>query len=153
MTDPELPVPGGDRERSRYPVLTPMTTRWMDNDQFGHLNNVVHYSLFDSAVNATLVRELEFDPNADPTVFFVVSTAATFHASLGWPEPVEVGARLARLGSSSLTYELAVFGAGAELAAVTGRFVHVHVDRVTQRPTPLRADQRATLQRVYGTVG
>jgi acyl-CoA thioester hydrolase len=149
--------PGGwpdqPRERDHYRVFTPQTTRWMDNDQFGHLNNVVHYSLFDTAVNATLIRELGFDPNADATVFFVVSTSATFHASLAWPASVEVGARLARLGSSSLTYELAVFAQGAPLAASTGQFVHVHVDRATQRPVPLRAPQRSALVRAYGTVG
>ncbi len=141
------------RERTRYAVFTPLTTRWMDNDQFGHLNNVVHYSLFDTAVNGTLIRELGFDPNVDETVFFVVSTAATFHESLAWPTPVEVGARLARVGASSLTYELAVFAEGAPLAACTGRFVHVHVDRLTQRPVPLSAGQRAALARVYGPLG
>lgn len=145
--------PSQPREREHYRVFTPQTTRWMDNDQFGHLNNVVHYSLFDTAVNATLIRELGFDPNADDTVFFVVSTAATFHTSLSWPTLVEVGARLARMGSTSLTYELGVFAEGAPLAASTGRFVHVHVDRVTQRPVPLRAEQRTALARAYGSLG
>lgn len=139
------------RERERYAVFTPIQTRWMDNDQFGHLNNVVYYSFFDSAVNSTLIRELGFDPNNDPTVFYVVETGCTFHAGVSWPATVEVGVSLARLGASSVMYDVAVFDADAPLAAATGRFVHVHVDRETERPTPIDSARRDGLTRIYGT--
>lgn len=136
--------------RADYPVLVPITTRWADNDQFGHLNNVVYYSYFDTAVNATLIEQLGFDPARDGTIFYVVETSCTFHAGISWPTPIEVAIRIARLGSSSVTYELAVFAEGSEQAAATGRFVHVHVDRATERPAPLSAEQRAGLTRIYG---
>jgi acyl-CoA thioester hydrolase len=122
----------------------------MDNDQFGHLNNVLYYSFFDSAVNATLIDEFGFDPVADPTIFYVVQTGCSFHAGLSYPVTVEVGVRVARIGSSSVTYELGVFEQGAELAAATGHFVHVHVDRVTERPVALDEAKRAHFARVYG---
>lgn len=145
----ERPAPPA-REREHYAVFSPLQTRWADNDQFGHLNNVVYYSYFDTAINATLIRELGFNPNTDPTIFYVVETSCTFHEGISWPTPVEVGARVARLGSSSVTYEVAVFAEGAQLAAATGRFVHVQVDRQSERPAVLTGRQRAGLERVYG---
>lgn len=138
------------RERSAYARFTDYRTRWMDNDQFGHLNNVLYYSFFDSAVNATLIDEFGFDPVADPTIFYVVQTGCSFHAGLSYPATVEVGVRVARLGSSSVTYELGVFEQGAELAAATGHFVHVLVDRQTERPVPIDDARRAHFARVYG---
>lgn len=138
------------RARSAYAVFTDFRTRWMDNDQFGHLNNVLYYSFFDSAVNATLIDEFAFDPLADPTVFYVVETGCNFHAGVGFPGILDVGVRVARLGSSSVSYEIGVFAAGADEAAATGRFVHVHVDRETERPVPLTAEQRVGFARVYG---
>lgn len=138
------------RERSAYARFTDYRTRWMDNDQFGHLNNVLYYSFFDSAVNATLIDEFGFDPVADPTIFYVVQTGCSFHAGLSYPATVEVGVRVARLGSSSVTYELGVFEQGADLAAATGHFVHVLVDRQTERPVPIDDARRAHFARVYG---
>lgn len=138
------------RERSAYARFTDYRTRWMDNDQFGHLNNVLYYSFFDSAVNATLIEEFGFDPVTDPTIFYVVQTGCSFHAGLSYPATVEVGVRVARIGSSSVTYELGVFEQGAELAAATGQFVHVHVDRATERPVPLDDAKREHFARVYG---
>ncbi len=138
------------RERAAYARFTDYRTRWMDNDQFGHLNNVLYYSFFDSAVNATLIGEFGFDPAADPTVFYVVQTGCTFHAGVSYPATVEVGVRVARLGSSSVTYEIGVFEQGAELASATGHFVHVHVDRESERPVPLDDAKRAHFARIYG---
>lgn len=143
MSEPER------RQREHYPVLVPLTTRWADNDQFGHLNNVVYYAYFDTAVNATLIDQTGFDPARDQTIFYVVETGCTFHAGVSWPTPVEVGVRIARLGSSSVTYEVAVFAAGEPLAAATGTFVHVRVDRETERPVPLSDRQRTDLSRIY----
>lgn len=145
-----MSVEAAQLTRAEYPVLVPITTRWADNDQFGHLNNVVYYAYFDTAVNATLIEQLGFDPAGDATIFYVVETGCTFHAGVSWPTPIEVAIRIARLGSSSVTYELAVFAEGAEQPAATGRFVHVHVDRATERPVPLSDEQRTGLRRVYG---
>ncbi len=149
MTSAERPA-APSRERSAYARFTDFRTRWMDNDQFGHLNNVLYYSFFDSAVNATLIDEFGFDPNADPSVYYVVETGCSFHAGVAFPGVLDVGVRVARLGSSSVSYEIAVFAQGEELAAATGRFVHVMVDRATERPVPIPAEHRAHFARVYG---
>lgn len=147
MSRPEPPT----RDRADYPVFTEYRTRWMDNDQFGHVNNVLYYAFFDSAVNATLIAEFGFDPLTDPTVFYVAETGCAFHSAVAFPAVLDVGVRVARLGSSSVSYEVGVFAQGEAEAAATGRFVHVHVDRQTERPTPLSDTQRATFARVYGT--
>ncbi|MDQ8043115.1 MAG: thioesterase family protein [Solirubrobacteraceae bacterium] len=138
------------RARADYPRFTQFRTRWMDNDQFGHLNNVLYYSFFDSAVNETLIAEFGFDPLADPEVFYVVETGCSFHAGVAFPGLLDIGVRVARLGGSSVTYEIGVFAEGAAEAAATGRFVHVRVDRETERPVPLPDDVRASFGRVYG---
>ena len=147
MTDRPTPP---SRDRAAYAVFTDYRTRWMDNDQFGHLNNVLYYSFFDSAINATLIDEFGFDPLADPTVFYVVETGCLFHAGVSYPAILDIGVRVARLGSSSVSYEIGVFAQGEAEAAATGRFVHVHVDRDTERPVKLSAEQRAHFARVYG---
>ena len=140
---------GPPRERAAYPHFVDYRTRWMDNDQFGHVNNVVYYSFFDSAVNSTLIEQLDFDPLADPEVFYVAETGCRFFEGVAFPTTLEIGVRIARLGSSSVRYELGVFDQGAELAAAAGHFVHVQVDRDTARPVPLSAALRAGLQRLY----
>ncbi|MBJ7472462.1 MAG: acyl-CoA thioesterase [Solirubrobacteraceae bacterium] len=145
----ERPSPPS-RERSAYARYLSFRTRWMDNDQFGHLNNALYYSFFDSAVNTTLIDEFGFDPNSDASVYYVVETGCSFHAGVAFPGIVEVGVRVARLGSSSASYEIGVFSQGAELAAATGRFVHVMVDRETERPVPIPGEHRAHFERVYG---
>lgn len=138
------------RERSAYSVWTEYRTRWADNDQFGHINNALYYGFFDSAINATLIERMGFSPTTDPTVYFVAQTGCTFHAAIAYPQLVEVGVRLARLGTSSLTYEVGVFAAGEPLAGATGHFVHVHVDRSTERPVPLSPEQRTAFAELYG---
>ncbi|MBM6404888.1 acyl-CoA thioesterase [Phycicoccus sp. CSK15P-2] len=138
------------RERGSYVRFTDFRTRWADNDQFGHLNNALYYGLFDSAVNLALTEETGFDPLADPEVFYVVESGCRYHAALAYPGVVEVGVRVTRLGGSSVTYDVAVFGPDEQLAAATGRFVHVHVDRRTGRPAPLAGERRAALARAYG---
>lgn len=138
------------RERASYARFLDFRTRWADNDQFGHVNNALYYQFFDSAVNTTLIDEFGFDPNADAGVYYVVETGCSFHAGAAYPAVLEVGVRVARLGSSSVSYELAVFEQGAELAAATGRFVHVFVDRVSERPQPIPPAHRAHFARVYG---
>lgn len=138
------------RDRTAYARFTDYRTRWLDNDQFGHLNNVLYYSFFDSAVNHVLIGEMGFDPATSPRVFYVVQTGCTFHAAVGYPQILDVGVRLARLGSSSARYEIGVFAQGDDLAAATGHFVHVQVDRETEQPVALDDEQRAAFARVYG---
>ncbi len=147
MSEPGAEVP---RERAAYPRLTAFRTRWADNDQFGHLNNALHYGFFDSAVNTTLIDELGVDPLADPEVFYVVESGCRYHAALAYPGVVEVGVRIGRLGSSSVSYEVALFAEGDPLAAATGHFVHVRVARAGERPVPIPDDLRAGLRRLYG---
>lgn len=138
------------RERSAYTRFTDFRTRWMDNDQFGHLNNALYYSFFDSAVTTTLIDEFGFDALSDELIYYVVETGCSFHAGVAFPGIVEVGVRVARIGSSSVSYEIGVFAQGAELAAATGRFVHVCVERASERPAPIPATHRAHFTRVYG---
>lgn len=129
--------------RAAYAVFTPITTRWSDNDAYGHINNVQYYSFFDTAVNAWLVRQGLLEIAASPLIGLVVETGCRYHRPLSYPEPIEVGMRLAALGNSSIRYELAVFGPGRDDAAAEGHFVHVYVDRATGRPARLPDALRA----------
>jgi len=111
-----------------------IATRWMDNDAYGHMNNVVHYSLFDTIVNGFLVERGVLDVAKGPVIGLVVETGCHYFAPLGFPAPVTGSLRVARLGRSSVRYELALFGDAAAPAAAQGHFVHVYVERETQRP-------------------
>jgi acyl-CoA thioester hydrolase len=117
-----------------YPHLTEIATRWMDNDAYGHVNNAVHYSFFDTTVNAWLIARGALDVAASPVVGLVVETGCRYFAPLAYPEPVTVGLRVAHVGRSSVRYELALFGRGCASAAAQGHFVHVYVERATRRP-------------------
>lgn len=120
--------------RGAYPVLRDIPTRWMDNDAYGHVNNVVYYSWFDTAVNAWLIENGVLDIQRSSTVGLVVETHCNYFAPLAFPQTVQVGLRVAHVGASSVRYELAVFGDDA-LCAAKGHFVHVYVDAQTHRPT------------------
>ena len=122
--------------RSAYRVWRNINTRWMDNDAYGHVNNVVYYSWFDTAVNAYLIEQGVLDLAHGATIGLVVETHCNYFAPLSFPQTVEVGLRVAHLGSSSVRYELGIFGAG-ETAAAQGHFVHVYVNAHTRKPTPL----------------
>ncbi len=136
--------------RGDYARLTPMTTRWMDNDMYGHVNNVVYYSFFDTAVNNALIAEGLLDPVQGSTIGLVVETSCRYHASLAFPETIEAGIRVARIGTSSVVYEVGLFRLGEDQAAAEGRFVHVYVDRATRRPVPLPPPMRSFLQSLSG---
>jgi acyl-CoA thioester hydrolase len=123
--------------RSRYRRFVPLTTRWSDNDAYGHLNNVVYLSLFDSAVNAELVGAGILDVAHGAVIGLVVETGCHFFSSLAFPQAVEAGLVVARIGRSSIAYEIGIFAIGAAETAAHGRFVHVYVDRQTRRPVPL----------------
>jgi acyl-CoA thioester hydrolase len=138
----------GPSERSAYKEFRTLTTRWMDNDPYGHMNNVVHYSLFDSAVNGWLIDQGVLDFRAGKQVGLVVETGCRYFSELAFPDRVAAGLRVARLGTSSVRYEIGLFRNDEPLAAAEGFFVHVYVDRATRKPMPLGDDLRAALQRL-----
>ena len=132
--------------RSAYRVFRPISTRWADNDVYGHVNNVVYYSWFDTAVNAHLIDQGVLDIHAGATIGLVIETQCNYFAPLAFPQPVEAGIRVARLGSSSVRYEVGLFAYGEPLSAAAGHFVHVYVDRLTRRPVPMPDALRSVLQ-------
>lgn len=131
--------------RSDYLHFQPITTRWHDNDLYGHVNNVTYYSYFDSAVNAYLIEVGGLDIHGGAVVGFVVSSSCDYFASIAFPERIEVGLRVGKLGNSSVQYELAVFKAGEDEACAAGRFVHVFVERQSNRPVTIPEPLRTAL--------
>lgn len=130
--------------REDFAVLRTLSTRWSDDDTYGHVNNVVHYSMFDTAVNGWLIEASGLDIRRLPAIGLVVETSCQYLGELRFPEMVTAGLALERLGDSSVIYRLALFGRGIEPAAV-GRFVHVYVDLHERRPVPVPAEIRAAL--------
>jgi acyl-CoA thioester hydrolase len=137
MTAENVTAAGSAGGRAAYRHFLAIPTRWMDNDAYGHVNNVTYYSYFDTAVNEHLIREGGLDIRNSPVVGIVVETSCRFHHSLSFPDRIDAGLRIGRLGTSSVVYEIALFRAGEDAAAASGRFVHVWVDRATWRPTPV----------------
>jgi acyl-CoA thioester hydrolase len=133
-------------ERGDFAAFATLTTRWADNDVYGHMNNVVHYQLFDTAVNGHLIREGVLDPAAGQAVFLVVETACSYHAEIAFPDVVTAGIRVTRLGRSSVTYAIGLFRNDAMTAAAEGRFTHVLVDRESRRPLEIEGDTRRVLE-------
>ena len=131
--------------RSDFRVLRTLPTRWSDDDTYGHVNNVVHYALFDTAVNGWLIEAAGCDIRALAAIGLVVETSCRYLAELRFPEIVTAGIGLERLGTSSVIYQLALFGESAPEPAAVGRFVHVYVDRVGRRPVPVPEEIRGAL--------
>ncbi len=131
--------------RDEYRHFTALTTRWSDNDAYGHLNNVVYYSLFDTAVNAALIGAGLLDVERSPVVGLVAETGCRYFEALAFPDAVEAGIRVVHLGRSSVCYEIGIFKKDAAQAAAQGHFVHVYVDRESRRPADLPADVRQFL--------
>jgi acyl-CoA thioester hydrolase len=131
--------------RESYPWFLAIPTRWMDNDTYGHVNNVTYYSYFDTVVNEHLIRAGGLDIREGAAIGIVVETACRFHAPLSFPEVVDAGLRVAHLGRSSVAYEIGLFRRGENAAAATGRFVHVWVDRATRRPVDVPPAIRTAL--------
>jgi len=127
----------GPEPRSAYKAFRSIGTRWMDNDAYGHVNNVVYYSWFDTVVNAHLIEHGVLDIHHGQAIGLVVETQCNYFAPLAFPQTVEAGLRVARLGSSSVRYEVALFAQDQDLCAARGHFVHVYVDRVSRRPVSL----------------
>lgn len=134
--------------RSDYPHFQPINTRWHDNDIYGHVNNVVYYSYFDSAVNAYLIAVGGLDIHHGEVVGFVVSSSCDYFSAIAFPETIEVGMRVAKLGNSSVNYELAIFKVGEQNACAAGRFVHVFVERASKRPVPIPPTLRDAMSRL-----
>ena len=134
-----------DALRPGYRHFLLIPTRWMDNDSYGHVNNVTYYSYFDTVVNEHLIRFGGLDVGNDPVVGYVVETRCRYRKPLTFPETVDAGLRVARLGATSVTYEIGIFRQGDDEPAATGHFVHVWVDRATQRPAPIPRRIRAAL--------
>jgi acyl-CoA thioester hydrolase len=135
-------------ERPDYPRLEPISTRWDDNDVYGHVNNVRYFAFFDTAINAWLIREGGLDIHGGGVIGVCAESHCSYSAAIAFPDAVEVGLRAGQVGNSSVRYELAVFKAGAAEPAATGWFVHVFVDRATRRPVPLPEPLRAALERL-----
>ena len=123
--------------RGAYRAFHGITTRWMDNDVYGHVNNVVYYSWFDTAVNGHLIAQGALDIHRGEVIGLVVETHCNYFAPIEFPQQVEAGVRVAHLGRSSVRYEVGLFIAGQALTAAKGHFVHVYVDRATRRPVEL----------------
>jgi acyl-CoA thioester hydrolase len=147
MSDP-IPAVARERPLSRrsFARFVAMTTRWSDNDPYGHLNNVIYYHLFDAAVNALLIEAGLLDPVSSEVIGLVVESNCRFFSSLAFPDPVEVGLAVEHLGRSSVRYLLAVFKAGAEFASAQGRYTHVYVSRDAGGPTPIPDGHRHLME-------
>lgn len=133
-----------------FPVLWPVGTRWADNDMFGHLNNAVYYQLFDTAINAWINSSTGLDPLTTPALGIVAESGCRYLSELAFPDGLEVGVAVTRLGNSSVTYRLGVFrqgGGQAHARPITalGHWVHVYVDRYTRKPVPIPDPIRALL--------
>ncbi|MEO1015877.1 MAG: thioesterase family protein [Pseudomonadota bacterium] len=139
-------MPQPTTTRADYPHFRTIHTRWMDNDVYGHVNNVVYYSYFDTAVNAYLIEAGVLDIHEGETIGLVVETTCRYFAPLAFPQAIEAGVRAGRIGNSSVTYEIGLFAEGADTPAAEGRFTHVYVDRATRRPTPLPEAFRAAVE-------
>ena len=131
--------------RDDYRYFHSISTRWHDNDVYGHVNNVTYYSYFDSAMNTYLIQQGGLDIHNGEVVGFVVSSSCDYFAPIAFPEAIEVGLRVGKLGKSSVEYELAVFRQGEEQACAAGRVVHVFVDRARNRSTPIPDHVREAL--------
>jgi len=141
-------MPDSVPQRAGYAHFQTIITRWHDNDVYGHVNNVTYYSFFDTAVNTYLIEQGGLDIHDGAVVGFVVSSACDYFVSIAFPERIEIGLRVGKLGNSSVQYELAVFKAGEEEACAAGRFVHVFVDRASNQPVSIPGQLREALQRL-----
>jgi acyl-CoA thioester hydrolase len=143
---PPPPAKPQPEPRSAYRAFRPITTRWMDNDAYGHVNNVVYYSWFDTVVNAHLIEQGALDIHRGATIGLVIETQCNYFAPIEFPQAVEAGLRVAHIGQSSVRYEVGLFAQGEPLTAAKGHFIHVYVDRESRRPAALPERLRAVLE-------
>lgn len=134
--------------RSDFRHFVSLQTRWMDNDIYGHINNVVFYSYFDTVINRYLIEEGGLDIDSGPVIGLAAESQCLFYQQLAFPDPIEAGLAVGHLGTSSVRYQIGLFAAGADAAAASGHFVHVFVDRDTRRPAPVPEPLRQALERL-----
>ncbi|WP_193141263.1 MULTISPECIES: acyl-CoA thioesterase [unclassified Meridianimarinicoccus] len=143
----------GPATRDRFRVFRPLQTRWMDTDVYGHVNNVIHYSLFDTAVNGWLMEEGLLNPRTSDSYGLVVETGCRYFAELRFPDLVTAGLRIGKLGNSSVRFEIGLFANDDLTAAAEGFFVHVYVRRDTHRPTAIDGQRRAAFEALMDHTG
>ena len=140
----------GDRPqpsiRSDYIAFQQHSTRWWDNDSYRHINNAVYYSFFDSAVNQILIQADVLHIDSSPVIGLVVETSCRFHASIAFPDVIHTGVRVSKIGTSSVQYDIGLFRNDSDRASADGFFVHVYVDRMTNKPQPIPHDTRKLLE-------
>ena len=136
------------KKRSEFKHFHTITTRWMDNDVYGHVNNVVYYSWFDTVVNEFLVANGVLDIEGSNVIGLVIETQCNYFASVAFPERIVAGLRVSKLGNSSVRYEVGIFRENEDSASAQGHFVHVYVDRESRRPTAIPAPMRDLLQTI-----
>lgn len=136
------------KKRSDFKHFHTITTRWMDNDAYGHVNNVVYYSWFDTVVNEFLIAGDALDIERSPVIGLVIETQCNYFASVAFPERISAGLRVTKLGNSSVRYEVGIFREGEESASAQGHFVHVYVDRKSRRPSAIPEKMRTLLQSI-----
>ena len=141
VTDKPQPAP-----RSVYRAFRTIGTRWMDNDAYGHVNNVVYYSWFDTVVNGHLIEQGALDIHHGEVIGLVIETHCNYFSSIEFPQSVEAGLRVAHVGRSSVRYEVGLFAEGQPMTAAKGHFVHVYVDRATRRPAALPEKLKSVLE-------
>jgi len=146
MADAGRAAEAAARSRADYPRFLTIATRWMDNDVYGHVNNVTFYSYFDTVVNEHLIRAGGLDFARDAAIGVVAETSCVFRKSLSFPDTIDAGLAVTKLGNSAVVYEIGLFRHGDETPAALGRFVHVWVDRATQRPVAIPSRIRAALE-------
>jgi len=139
------------RDAFRHWLVIP--TRWMDNDLYGHVNNVVYYAWFDTVINRYLIDAGGLDIHAGPVIGYCVESQCSYRRSFRFPEPVEAGLRVGSLGRSSVRYEIGLFGVGEPTARAIGHFVHVFVERVSEKSTPIPDAIRHALERLRAPHG
>jgi len=142
------PAPPGVGRRADYRHFLVIPTRWMDNDIYGHVNNVTYYSYFDTVINRYLIDKGGLDIQAAPVIGIAAETQCRFRRPFAYPEPVDAGMRVARLGNSSVRYEVGLFGSGEDEARAEGYFVHVFVERASSKPVPIPPAIRAALETI-----
>jgi acyl-CoA thioester hydrolase len=136
------------RPRAYFKHFCAIETRWMDNDVYGHVNNVVYYSYFDTVINRYLIEEGGLDIHQDAAIGVCAESMCRFFEPLAFPETIEAGLRVARAGATSVTYEIGLFRKGADRAAAQGHFVHVFVDRASRRPVSIPDKLRVSFRRL-----